>query len=117
MSRHDPAVTLRQIAEAAEKARTICEGKTFATLMADWQATFAFERALEIVGEAVKRLPLELREKYPAVPWRLVAGMRDRLSHGYDDVRHEVLWDTVQRDVPILLETVAQMLRDLAAGA
>lgn len=116
MSRHDPAVTLRQIAEAAEKARAICDGKTFASLMADWQATLAFERALEIVGEAVKRLPPELREKYPAVPWRLVSGMRDRLSHGYDDVRHEVLWDTVQRDLPTLLETVAKMLRDLGAS-
>lgn len=117
MSRHDPAVTLRQIAEAAEKTRAICEGKTFAALMVDWQATFAFERALEIVGEAVKRLPLELREKYPTFPWRLVAGMRDRLSHGYDDIRHDVLWDAVQKDVPILLETVAQMLRDLETGA
>jgi uncharacterized protein with HEPN domain len=116
MSRHDPAVTLRQIAEAAEKARAICEGKTFAGLMADWQATFAFERALEIVGEAVKRLQPELREKYPAVPWRLVAGMRDRLSHGYDDIRHEVLWDTVQQDFPVLLETAEQMLRDLESG-
>jgi len=117
MSRHDPSVTLRQIAEAAEKARAICEGKTFAALMADWQATLAFERVLEIVGEGVKRLPAELRERYPAVPWRLVAGMRDRLSHGYDDVRHEVLWDTAQRDFPLLLETVAQMLRDLSEGA
>ena len=117
MSRHDPAVTLRQIAEAAEKARAICAGKTFAALMADWQATLAFERALEIVGEAVKRLPVELREKYPAVPWRLVAGMRDRLSHGYDDVRHEVLWDTVQGDLPAMLETVAEMLREVDASA
>jgi len=117
MSRHDPAVTLTQIAEAAGKARAICEGKTFVALMADWQATLAFERALEIVGEGVKRLPIELREKYPSVPWRLVAGMRDRLSHGYDDIRHEVLWDTVQRDLPVLLETVAQMVRDVESGA
>ncbi|MEO6788574.1 MAG: HepT-like ribonuclease domain-containing protein [Chthoniobacteraceae bacterium] len=117
MSRHDPAVTLRQIAEAAEKARAICEGKTLVALIADWQATLAFERVLEIVGEAVKRLPEELREKYPAVPWRFVAGMRDRLSHGYDDVRHEVLWDTAPRDLPVLLETVAQMLQALDARA
>ena len=117
MSRHDPAVTLAQIAEAVGKARAICEGKTFAELMADWQATFAFERALEIVGEAVKRLPPEWRGKYPAVPWRLVAGMRDRLSHGYDDIRHEVLWDTVRRALPVLLETVARMGRDLESGA
>ena len=116
MSNHDPGVTLRQIADYARQAQAICEGKTLPALMGDWQALLAFERALEILGEAVKRLPAELRARYPAVPWRLVAGMRDRLSHGYDDIRHDVLWNTVQRDVPVLLRTVEQMLRDLQSG-
>jgi uncharacterized protein with HEPN domain len=113
MSNHDPKVTLRQVADYARQAQAICEGKTLPALMADWQALLAFERALEILGEAVKLLPMDLRERYSAVPWRLVAGMRDRLSHGYDDIRHDVLWNTVQRDVPTLLRTVEQMLRDL----
>ena len=115
MSNHDPKVTLRQLTDSARQAQAICAGKTLPGLMGDWQALLAFERALEILGEAVKRLPPELRDRYPAVPWRLVAGMRDRLSHGYDDIRHDVLWNTVQRDVPVLLRTVEQMLRDLEA--
>ncbi len=113
MSNHDPKVTLGQIADYARQAQAICAGKTLPALTGDWQALLAFERALEILGEAVKRLPAELRDRYPAVPWRLVAGMRDRLSHGYDDIRHDVLWNTVQHDVPVLLTTVEQMLRDL----
>jgi uncharacterized protein with HEPN domain len=96
MSKHDPRVTLKQIAEFAERAQTLCAGKSLPMLIADWQAVLAFERALELVGEAVKRLSPELIERYPAVPWRQVAGMRDRLSHGYDDIHYDVLWDTVQ---------------------
>ena len=47
------------------------------------------------------------------MPWKLVAGMRDRLSHGDDEIRHDVLWNTVQQDIPILLATVEQMLKEL----
>ena len=116
MSKHDPKVTLRQIADYARDAQAICAGKTLPALLADRQAVLAFERALEVLGEAVKRLPPDLRDRYPAVPWKLVAGMRDRLSHGYDEVRHEVLWNAVQQDVPVLLTTVEQMLRDLESN-
>jgi uncharacterized protein with HEPN domain len=73
----------------------------------------AFERVLEVLGEAVKRLPEDLRKCYPAVPWRQIAGTRDYLSHGYDALDHQRLWDAVQQDVPILLSTVEQMLQDL----
>ena len=117
MSKHDPRVSLRQIDDYARQAQSICAGRTLRDLLADRQALLAFERALEILGEAVKRLPTELRDRYPAVPWKLVAGMRDHLSHGYDEVRHDVLWNAVQQDVPTLLATVEQMIRELDTPA
>jgi len=113
MSAHDPRTTLLQVQEAACHLQTICAGKTLDKLLADWEATAAVERLIEIVGEGVKRLPMELRLRYPAVPWKEIAGMRDRLSHGYDDVNYQVLWDAVQTDVPALLVTIEQMLKDL----
>jgi uncharacterized protein with HEPN domain len=58
-------------------------------------------------------LPSELRDRYPAVAWKLVVGMRDRVSHGYDAVDYQTLWDTVQQDVPMLLKTVEQMLAEI----
>jgi len=112
MSAHDPRATLRQIQDAAHRLQTICAGKTKEQLLPDWLATAALERFLEIVGEGVKRLPLELRARHPSVPWKEIAGTRDHLSHGYDDVDYQVLWDAVHKDLPLLLATVEQMLKD-----
>jgi uncharacterized protein with HEPN domain len=113
MSRHDPKVTLRQITDYARHAQALCASKTLAQLKSDWRDAFAFERVMEVLGEAVKRLPDELRSRYPAVDWRGIAGMRDRVSHGYDAVDYEVLWRAVQDRVPGLLSTIERMLRDL----
>jgi uncharacterized protein with HEPN domain len=113
MSKRDTHATLSQIAEHARHAQDICAGTTLAELLADWKSVLALERALEILGEAVKRLPTELCEAYPVVQWRLVAGMRDRLSHGYDDIDYEILWIAVNEDLPNLIETVDKMIREL----
>jgi uncharacterized protein with HEPN domain len=115
MSMRDSRATLRQIQDAARRLQMICAGKTLESLLADWQATAALERFIEIVGEGVKRLPMKLRVLYPSVPWKEIAGTRDHLSHGYDDVDYQVLWNAVQKDVPALLVTVEQMLKDLNA--
>ncbi|MBI2515810.1 MAG: DUF86 domain-containing protein [Opitutae bacterium] len=68
---------------------------------------------MEVTGEAVKRVPIELRARHPNVPWKNIAGTRDHLSHGYDNMDHRILWNAVQYDVPVLLATVEIMLRDL----
>jgi uncharacterized protein with HEPN domain len=70
---------------------------------------------LEVLGEAVKRLPPELKARYPAVDWRGIAGMRDRVSHGYDTVDDGLPWSSVETRVPGLLATVEQMLKDSSA--
>jgi uncharacterized protein with HEPN domain len=116
MSKHDATVTLNQIADHAREVCALCEGRTLEELMQSWRDTKALERGLEVLGEAVKRLPDELRGRYPTVPWRQMAGMRDRLIHGYDRINYEVLWNTVRDDLPSLLATVEEMRRDLEDG-
>ena len=113
MSRHDPTVTLRQIIDSARRAQELCRQNELPAILADWQKRAAFERVMEVLGEAVKRLPPELCQRYPAVPWKLVAGMRDRVSHGYDAIDYATLWDAAQDDVPGLLATAEQMLKDM----
>jgi uncharacterized protein with HEPN domain len=109
-------VTLRQLAEHARHAQELCAQNTYAEILTDWQKRAAFERVMEIIGEAVKRLPPELTSKYPAVDWRGIAGMRDCVSHGYDAIDYGLLWQSVETRVPGLLFTVEQMLRELDSG-
>jgi uncharacterized protein with HEPN domain len=113
MSKHDPRVTLRQIRDCARQAQELCAQNELTAILTDWQKRLAFERVMEVLGEAVKRLPQELCARYPTVPWRLMVGMRDRISHGYDAIDYTTLWDTVRDDLPGLLATVEQMLKDL----
>lgn len=74
----------------------------------------AFERVMQCIGEAVKRLPLDLRGNYPAVDWKGAAGLRDWVAHGYDGLDYNVLWKAAQDQLPGLAQTVSIMLVDLA---
>jgi uncharacterized protein with HEPN domain len=86
---------------------------TFTDFQNDFKTNFAVIRALEIIGEAVKYIPQELRDRYPQTPWKGFTGIRDKLIHGYFRVDLEIVWDTVQQDLPILHPVIVQMLRDL----
>ena len=77
---------LSDIADAIDAARSFIGDRDSAQFRADLRTVYAVTHALEIVGEAAKRIPDLVRVRYPAVPWRLMAGMRDRLIHGYDTV-------------------------------
>lgn len=66
----------------------------------DIRTTFAVVRALEIIGEAVKRLPADFRARYPHIPWKDMAGMRDKIIHGYDGVDLRIVWK--KQDIPVL---------------
>jgi uncharacterized protein with HEPN domain len=116
MSERDPRVTLEQLIELITEAREYVKDQTLETMLGDKLRLRAFERVMECMGEAVKRLPQKLREQYPQVPWRKVAAMRDYLSHGYDDIQYVTLWDALRLHVPDLEATVVQMLKDLDGG-
>jgi uncharacterized protein with HEPN domain len=71
----------------------------------------AFVRSLEIIGEATKKIPKEIRRSHPEIEWRAMAGMRDRLIHDYIGVDYELVWDVVLHKIPELkrsLETILQ---------
>ncbi|MFA4953304.1 MAG: DUF86 domain-containing protein [Candidatus Pacearchaeota archaeon] len=69
----------------------------------------AIIRQLEIIGEAVKNLPDSFREKYPKIPWKNIAGLRDILSHAYFGVNIDRVWEIVKKDLPILKKEITQI--------
>ena len=72
----------------------------------------AVMRQIEIIGEAVRHISKDIRKSYPEVPWQDVAGMRDKLIHGYFGVDIEKVWDTAQEDLPVLKQQVIGILKD-----
>lgn len=103
---------LRDILDAAESAEQFTAGMDFDAFAADKKTTFAVIRALEIVGEATKRIPDAVRQRYPDVPWRQMAGMRDKLSHDYISVNLRRVFDTVHVDLPPLRAVLGRILPD-----
>jgi len=83
--------------------------QTLESFKNDDKTQFAVIRCLEIIGEATKRLPENLRESNPKNPWKAMAGMRDRLIHGYDVVGPEIVWVTVTRTIPVIIQKLKNL--------
>ncbi|MBI3086436.1 MAG: DUF86 domain-containing protein [candidate division NC10 bacterium] len=104
---------LQDILDAAQKARRFVEGMDFDAFVANDEKVFAVIRALEIIGEAAMKVPKSVQKRCPEVPWPEVAGMRDKLIHGYFGVNVRRVWETVLGDLPVLQAGVERILADL----
>ncbi|MCZ7664280.1 MAG: DUF86 domain-containing protein [Thermoleophilia bacterium] len=109
MSR-DPSVVLADVLECAGRIADYVSGLGFEEFSLNTMAQDAVLRNLEVIGEAVKRVPDEWRGRAPDVPWRDIAGLRDHLIHEYPRVDLAIVWDVVVNEVPSLAEAIEALL-------
>ena len=103
---------LEDTLDAIAKVRRFIEGMTLDQFAGDEKTIFATIRALEIIGEATKRMPKKVREGYPKVPWREMAGIRDKLIHDYFGVDIEVVWKAATSDLPKIEPQIRHILEE-----
>ena len=103
---------VEDIIDAMNDAMSFVEGMKYEDVVKDRKTIYAVVRALEIIGEAVKRIPDLVRNRYPQIPWKDMAGMRDKLIHVYFGVDIRRVWKTVEEDLLDLKPLFEKILKD-----
>lgn len=103
---------LRDILEMIDKVEEFARGMSLEQFGKDEKTNFAVVRAMEIIGEATKHIPKTVRNRHPKVPWSRMAGMRDKLTHGYFGVDLEIVWKTATHLLPTLRPLVANAVEE-----
>lgn len=102
---------LQDMLAACLKAIDFITDMSFEKFTTDEKTQFAVIRALEIIGEASKKIPQAFKDQTPEIPWRAIAGMRDKMIHDYMGINQAVVWKTVNEDLPPLIEQLRKTIQ------
>jgi uncharacterized protein with HEPN domain len=104
-------IRLQHMLDHATEAMQMARGRTREDLDTDRQLNLSLVRLLEIIGEAAARVSQPTRRTHPEIAWLEIAGLRNRLVHGYDEVDFDILWDIIQLDLPALIAALTTILK------
>jgi len=104
---------LKDILEAIEAIERFVENMNFEEFRNNDLVSSAVIRKFEIIGEATRNIPQEIRKKYPDIPWKTMVGFRDKLIHFYFGIKYELVWETIKSKLPELKEKIKKVLEDL----
>lgn len=103
---------LKDILSALKSIETFVKGMNYDEFQKDDKTTSAVIRKFEILGEATKNISKSIRNQYQQIPWKEIAGMRDRLIHGYSKVDISLVWETIQNRLPSLKTEIQKILSE-----
>jgi uncharacterized protein with HEPN domain len=104
---------LQDILESAHKIEQYAKGLDLPSFARHPMAFDAIARNLEIIGEAVKKVPRKTRNQYPQVEWKKIAGLRDIIAHEYFGINTQILWEVISQKVPVLEKQIRAILDDI----
>lgn len=104
---------VKDIWDSINKIEQFVEGLSFEDFIKDDKTVSAVIRKIEIVGEAAKNIPKSMKQKYPQLNWKGMAGMRNKLIHEYFGVDHEILWKVIKEDIPGIRPSIKQILENM----
>ena len=107
----DPLIFIKHILESIDKIEAFSKNLSKKTLSKNELKQYAIIRAIEVIGESVKNLPDSLKNKYPNIPWKEIAGTRDKMIHHYFGVDLNIVWDIVSKEIPKLKEDIKDILK------
>ncbi len=113
MSKRDVKLYVKDILEAIKAIEKFVEGMDFESFKEDDKTSSAVIRKFEIIGEATKNIPQSIKEKYPPIPWKEMAGFRDKLIHFYFGIKYDIVWDTIKLRLPELRNNIERVLKGL----